>query len=78
MTAPIVTPETTLRELGEILHARRAYVAMVESLSANTWRLVLAQEEFRAEAWGDSLAGAIAEALLLVDRGVAKAKAGAR
>ncbi len=75
MTAPIVTSETTLRELGEIVHARRAWMTCVESVTADMWRVVLAQDGFRAEAWGHSLAGAIAEALLVVDRGIAKAGA---
>ena len=77
-----VTPETTLRELGEILHSRRAYLTLVESTRPDTWRVIMTQGGWQVSAYGVSFADAIAESLLMIDRAPVKAgtkrKAGAR
>jgi hypothetical protein len=79
---PIVTPETTLRELGEILESRSAWLerAEVVGFGPNTWRVEYVEEPHYVTARGATIADAIAKAMAIADqrRGEDVAKAGAR
>lgn len=72
MTAPIVTPETTLRELGEILERRGLSMTAARRTLDEPWTVaVCGPEEENGEGWDES-----ADLAVAID--AALAKAGAR
>lgn len=63
-----ITRTTTLAALQSLIEKRGAWLERVEKVGRDAWRVEFVQEPHYVAAFGNSLAGAIAEAVLMVDR----------